>query len=279
MTDKFTLIHAEKATHSVELMTRLLHVSRAGYYSWVKRRDTPSPAATRRAEVTAAVIHSHTASNGVNGHRRVRADLTADGVPASEGMVRSIMRQAGIAGIQPRTKKRTTIPADDAEQRPDLVKRDFTSDTAGTKLVGDITYLRTSEGWLYLATVIDLHSRMVVGWAMAEHMRTELISAALRMAHTHGHLAPGAIFHSDRGSQGGFHWSSQHLVLGGVQGWQRRTGAGRPVMLRSRCVGSGARTGRCVRRCVPRGDRIRRGWCNASSGARSPRASRQRKRR
>ena len=201
MTDKFTLIHAEKATHSVGLMTRLLHVSRAGYYSWVKRRDTPSPAATRRAEVTAAVIHSHTASNGVNGHRRVRADLTADGVPASEGMVRSIMRQAGIAGIQPRTKKRTTIPADDAEQRPDLVKRDFTSDTPGTKLVGDITYLRTGEGWLFLATVIDLHSRMVVGWAMAEHMRTELISAALRMAHTHGHLAPGAIFHSDRGSQ------------------------------------------------------------------------------
>ena len=188
MTDKFTLIHAEKATHSVELMTRLLHVSRAGYYSWVKRGDTPGPAATRRAEVTAAVIDSHTASNGVNGHRRVRADLTADGVPASEGMVRSIMRQAGIAGIQPRTKKRTTIPADDAEQRPDLVKRDFTSDTPGTKLVGDITYLRTGEGWLFLATVIDLHSRMVVGWAMAEHMRTELISAALRMAHTHGHL-------------------------------------------------------------------------------------------
>jgi len=201
VTDKFTLIHAEKATHSVGLMTRLLHVSRAGYYSWVKRGDTPGPAATRRAEVTAAVIDSHTASNGVNGHRRVRADLTADGVPASEGMVRSIMRQAGIAGIQPRTKKRTTIPADDAEQRPDLVKRDFTSDTPGTKLVGDITYLRTGEGWLFLATVIDLHSRMVVGWVMAEHMRTELISAALRMAHTHGHLAPGAIFHSDRGSQ------------------------------------------------------------------------------
>ena len=215
MTDKFTLIHAEKATHTVELMTRLLDVSRAGYYAWVKRGDTPSPAATRRAEVTAAVIHSHTASNGVNGHRRVRADLTADGVPASEGMVRSIMRQAGIAGIQPRTKKRTTIPADDAEQRPDLVKRDFTSDTPGTKLVGDITYLRTGEWWLFLATVIDLHSRMVVGWAMAEHMRTELISAALRMAHTHGHLAPGAIFHSDRGSQ---YTSADYAALAGQFG-------------------------------------------------------------
>ena len=83
MTDKFTLIHAEKATHTVELMTRLLDVSRAGYYAWAKRGDTPGPAATRRAEVTAAVIESHAASNGVNGHRRVLADLTADGVPAS----------------------------------------------------------------------------------------------------------------------------------------------------------------------------------------------------
>ena len=179
MTDKFTLIHAEKATHTVELMTRLLDVSRAGYYAWAKRGDTPGPAATRRAEVTAAVIESHAASNGVNGHRRVLADLTADGVPASAGMVRSIMRQAGIAGIQPRTKKRTTIPADDAEQRPDLVKRDFTSDTAGSKLVGDITYLRTGEGWLYLATVIDLYSRKLVGWAMADHMVTSLVIDAL----------------------------------------------------------------------------------------------------
>ena len=104
MTDKFTLIHAEKATHTVELMTRLLHVSRAGYYAWAKRRDTPSPAATRRAEVTAAVIDSHTASNGVNGHRRVRADLTADGVPASEGMVRPRASAVGPSGRSVRAR-------------------------------------------------------------------------------------------------------------------------------------------------------------------------------
>ena len=203
MTDKFTLIHAEKATHTVELMTRLLHVSRAGYYSWVKRGDTPGPAATRRAEVTAAVIDSHTASNGVNGHRRVRADLTADGVPASEGMVRSIMRQAGIAGIQPRTKKRTTIPADDAEQRPDLVKRDFTSDTAGSKLVGDITYLRTGEGWLYLCLVTDAHTRRVLGWAMSTVQNSELIESALRRACLvrQNHKPEGVVFHADRGTQ------------------------------------------------------------------------------
>ncbi|MGL5248794.1 MAG: IS3 family transposase [Brooklawnia sp.] len=241
-------------------------MSRAGYYAWAKRGDTPGPAATRRAEVTAAVIESHAASNGVNGHRRVLADLTADGVPASAGMVRSIMRQAGIAGIQPRTKKRTTIPADDAEQRPDLVKRDFTSDTPGTKLVGDITYLRTGEGWLFLATVIDLHSRMVVGWAMAEHMRTELISAALRMAHTHGHLAPGAIFHSDRGSQGGFNWSSQHLDCGGVRRWRRRIGTRRRAMCPRELVGSGERIARCVPRCVRPDALSPRARSSASSG-------------
>ena len=194
-------MHAEKALHAIEFMAKMLKVSRAGYYAWVTRRGTLSTAQVRRAAVTAAVIGSHTASNGVNGHRRVHADLTTAGVPASAGMIRAIMRRQQIAGVQPRTKKRTTIPADDAEARPDLIRRDFTSDTPGIKLVGDITYLRTGEGRLYLATVIDLHSRMVVGWAMAPHMRTEMISSALRMAHTHGRVAPRAIFHSDRGSQ------------------------------------------------------------------------------
>ncbi len=201
MNEKFALMHAEKALHAIEFMAKMLKVSRAGYYAWVTRRGTLSTAQVRRAAVTAAVIGSHTASNGVNGHRRVHADLTTAGVPASAGMIRAIMRRQQIAGVQPRTKKRTTIPADDAEARPDLIRRDFTSDTPGIKLVGDITYLRTGEGWLYLATVIDLHSRMVVGWAMAPHMRTELISSALRMAHTHGRVAPRAIFHSGRGSQ------------------------------------------------------------------------------
>jgi putative transposase len=199
--DKFALMHAEKADHSIGFMATLLQVSRAGYYAWLQRRGRLSPASVRRAAVTAAVIGSHAASDGVNGHRRVHVDLVDAGVRASPGMVRTIMRREQIAGAQPRARKRTTIPADDAEARPDLLRRDFTADRPGTKLVGDITYLRTGEGWLYLATVIDLHSRMVVGWAMAPHMRTELISSALKMAHTHGHVAPRAIFHSDRGSQ------------------------------------------------------------------------------
>lgn len=141
-----------------------------------------------------------------------RVDLTDAGIEASEWLVRKAMRAQGLYGVQPRAKKRTTIPADDAEVRPDLLKRDFAAENPasgpGTRLVGDITYLRTGEGWLYLATVIDLYSRMVVGWSMAEHMRTSLISDALKMAHTHGHIAPRsadgtprAVFHSDRGSQ------------------------------------------------------------------------------
>lgn len=201
MSEKFTLMHAEKANHAIGFMARMLEVSRAGYYAWLERRGSLGSAAVRRVNVTAAVIDSHTASNGVNGHRRVHADIADAGIPASLGMVRSVMRQEGLFGVQPRSKKRTTIPSVDAEKRPDLIRRDFSAEAPGTRLVGDITYLRTGEGWLFLATVIDLYSRMVVGWAMAPHMRTELIADALRMAHTHGHVQPGAVFHSDRGAQ------------------------------------------------------------------------------
>lgn len=201
MSEKFTLMHAEKANHRVGFMAGLLGVSRAGYYAWATRQGMPGPAAIRRAQVAAAVAESHRASDGVNGHRRVHADLAEAGVLASLGMIRTIMTAQDLAGAQPRSKKRTTVPAADAQARPDLIQRDFTAETPGTKLVGDITYLATGQGWLYLATVIDLCTRMVVGWAMAPHMRTELISDALRMAHTHGHVRRGAIFHSDKGAQ------------------------------------------------------------------------------
>jgi hypothetical protein len=142
--------------------------------------------------------------------------------------------------------------------------RDFTSSTPGTRLVGDITYLRTGSGWLYLATVIDLCTREVIGWAMASHMRTELIINAMVMARDHGRLAKaGVVFHSDRGSQGGFNRSSQHLDLGGVW-WQVPGSRGR----RGRRVrgGSGRRIGRCARRCGPRAGRSPRGRSSVSSG-------------
>ena len=117
------------------------------------------------------------------------------------GTVAAIMAENAWAAKRMRAFKRTTIPSDPDKVFADLIGRDFTSDTPGTKLVGDITYLRTGEGWLYLATVIDLYSRMIVGWAMADHMRASLVTGALAMARDRGHLAPDAIFHSDRGTQ------------------------------------------------------------------------------
>jgi putative transposase len=121
--------------------------------------------------------------------------------------------------VQPRAYKRTTVPGDDPVESVDLIGRDFAAGGApGQRLVGDITYLRTGEGWLYLATVIDLATRMVVGWQLATHMRTSLVVDALQMALDARLVAPEAIFPSDRGCQGGFNWSSQHLDRGGVDG-------------------------------------------------------------
>ena len=111
------------------------------------------------------------------------------------------MRELGIRGIAPNSRKRTTIPDEGAPSRPDLVRRDFTSPVPTYKLVGDITYLKTREGWLYLATVIDLCTRMVVGWAVSERMTADLVVEALERAWRRGYVAGNAIFHSDRGSQ------------------------------------------------------------------------------
>jgi transposase InsO family protein len=111
------------------------------------------------------------------------------------------MRELGLAAVQPRAYKRTTLPGDAPQPAPDLLERNFTATEPGQRLVSDITYLRTGEGWLYLATVIDLATRMVVGWQLAAHMRTSLVTDALAMAIDGGHVAPDAVFHSDRGTQ------------------------------------------------------------------------------
>ena len=143
-------------------------------------------------------------SRQTSGCRRVAAQLNREGHECSVGMVADLMRELGLAAVQPRAYKRTTVPGEHPVESPDLIGRDFTADRrrAGSqRLVGDITYLRTGEGWLYLATVIDLATRMVVGWQMANHMRTSLITDALQMAIDAGHVEPDAIFHSDRGTQ------------------------------------------------------------------------------
>jgi transposase InsO family protein len=196
--DKYTLIAAEKANYPVRKMCSWLEVSASGFYDWQRR--PVSARSRRRATLETRIRALFTASRATYGARRIAAALRASGTPASVRLVRRVMRSAGLRACQPRAYRRTTLPGQ-APAPTDRVRRDFTAARPGEKLVGDITYIRTGEGWLYLATVIDCYSRKVIGWSMADHMRTDLIIDAFTMAATRTRLAPGAVFHSDRGSQ------------------------------------------------------------------------------
>ena len=180
-------------------MCRQLGAPRSSYYRWRDATDTPTT--IRHRELTDHVKTMFDSSDQIFGHRMVHTKLAADGVTVSVGTVATIMAENGWQARRMRAFKRTTIPSDPDKVFKDLIGRDFTAETPGTRLVGDITYLRTGEGWLYLATVIDLCTRMIVGWAMADHMRASLCVSALEMARDKGHLQANGIFHSDHGAQ------------------------------------------------------------------------------
>lgn len=190
---------AASTQYTVAFMCDALGVSRSGYYAW--RARAGSRRARQDATLTTLILASHTAGRGNPGVRRVRADLAAAGHRVSHKRVHRLMRAAGLAGRHPRAWKKTTVHGEQPVSAPDRIGRDFTATTPDTKWCGDITYIRTWQGWAYLATVIDLHSRAVVGWAVADHMRTTLVTDALAMAITHRAPAAGVIFHSDRGCQ------------------------------------------------------------------------------
>lgn len=154
------------------------------------------PVGRLRAEVKRVWLES----DRTFGARFVLAFLPEEFAGTMLYRVRKCMKELGIRGIAPNSKKRTAILDEDAPARPDLIKRDFTSPAATCKLVGDITYLRTREGWLCLATVIDLCARMVVGWAMSERLAAGIVAEALERAWRRGYVAGNAIFHSGRGS-------------------------------------------------------------------------------
>jgi putative transposase len=157
--------------------------------------------AARRRQLGEQVRRVFEESNQTYGCRRIAAQLNRDGYSCSVGLVADLMREQNLKAVQPRSFRATTIRGEQPVEHPDLLEGDFTAAAPGSRLVGDITYLRTEQGWLYLAVVIDLATRMVVGWQMAQHMRTSLVVDALDMARTHRHLAAGAVFHSDRGCQ------------------------------------------------------------------------------
>jgi transposase InsO family protein len=197
----YRLVLAEKANFPIVMMCRLLGISRAAYYAWIDR--PASGRAIRAQALSERVVVLHTASEGTYGSPRVLSDLRAEGVVVSAKTVAKAMRASGIRGCAPRQWRTTTVPEPDPANIPaDLVKRQFDQGRLDAVWVGDITYIRTWTGWLYLATVIDAHSRRVIGWALAEHMRASLVTEALNMAVVQrGHKVAGVIFHSDRGAQ------------------------------------------------------------------------------
>jgi putative transposase len=195
-------IEAEKENgHNVKRACELLKVSRTAFYS--RLADEPGARAVRDAELTEQIIDVHERSRGTYGAPRVHAVLQREGEECGRRRVARLMRAAGLQGRRRRRRHLTTIPDPRAAFRPDLIVRDFQPDPAGldARWCGDITYIPTDEGWLYLATVIDIASRRVVGWATADHLRTDLVADALRAACRQRRPTRPVIFHSDRGCQ------------------------------------------------------------------------------
>ena len=216
------MIEAEKASYPIAWMCGLLKVPRSSFYEWRGRVVTAT--AARRGELAVLVGEAFEEFRQAYGCRRIARVLNARGHACSVGLVADLMRELGLRAVQPRAYRVTTVHGTGDEYPADLIERDFTSDEPGTRLVGDITYLRTGQGWLYLATVIDLATRMVVGWQIADHMRTSLITGALEMARLHGHLQPDAISRSDRGTQYASAEFSMHCNKIGVRRPMGRTG-------------------------------------------------------
>jgi transposase InsO family protein len=190
---------AASSEYPVSFMCAELGVSRSGYYAW--RTAAPSQRSKDDTTLITIMRKIHAQARGNPGVRRMRAGLAAAGYRLSHKRVWRLMRAAGLRGRHPRAWKRTTIGGDAPVPAPDLIGRAFYAEAPNTKWCGDITYVKTWDGWAYLATVIDLHSRKVVGWAIADHMRTELVTAALDMAIATRRPPAGVIFHSDRGAQ------------------------------------------------------------------------------
>jgi transposase InsO family protein len=208
----YPFIEAKKAgSRNVKRACELLKVSRAAYYA--ARSGQPSGRDRRDAELATRIRAEHNRSRGRYGTPRIHAELRRQGRRHSRKRVARLMRQAGLAGLAARRWKKTTIADPATAARTDRIRRDFTADASrlNSRWCGDITNIRTWEGWLFLATVIDIASRRVVGFAMADHLRTELVADALANAVAARGPAAGVVFHSDRGCQGGFNWSSQHL--------------------------------------------------------------------
>lgn len=182
------------------MMCRLLEVSRSGYYGWLRRE--PSASERRRRTIAEAASKAFEENHGEAGYRPIHKQLEEDGIECCPETVRKVLKNQGLAArVAPKFVPQTTDSDHNLPIAANVLDRNFTATRPNEKWTSDITYIRTGEGWVYLAVVIDLFSRKIVGWAMADHMRKELVLDALNMAIVHRRPTGELLFHSDRGSQ------------------------------------------------------------------------------
>jgi transposase InsO family protein len=268
---RFQFVADHRHAFEVKWLCAVMDIARSSFYAWLAAAEGRAARQAADQALAERIRTVHTADTAY-GAPRITAELN-DGVSAVERVnhkrVARVMQAAGIAGYRRKRRVKTTTPDPGNQKVPDLFGRDFTATTTNTKYVGDITFLPLADGVnLYLATVIDCYSRRVAGWAIAPHMRTELVEDALKAACAlRGGLA-GARFHSDHGSQGGFQRWSQHLDDGGVW-WRRERRSRRPARPKNwpAAGGSGRRIGHCGQRCAHPGVLSRPGRFSVRSGA------------
>lgn len=199
---RFQFVDDHARAYGVKRLCQVMEVSRSGFYRW--RAGAPARAERAAADrrLAGRIKKIHAEHHGTYGSPRVTAELREAGERVNHKRVERVMREQGIVGVHLRRRVRTTVPEPSQVPVPDLLRRDFTATESNTRYVGDITYLPIADGgFLYLATVIDLYSRRLVGWSIADHMRADLVIDALRAAaRTRGGL-DGAIFHTDHGAQ------------------------------------------------------------------------------
>jgi transposase InsO family protein len=200
---RFQFVEDHRDLFSVKRLCHVLQVSRSGYYRWLDARAARAARRAADAALAEEIRQIHAGQDGTYGSPRVTAELRDRGRKVNHKRIERVMRVFDIVGLHLRKKVRTTVPEPSHQKVPDLLKRDFTAQEPNRRYVGDITYLPVGDGrFLYLATVIDLCSRRLAGWSIADHMRTDLVIDAIEAAaRTRGGRLDGTIFHSDHGAQ------------------------------------------------------------------------------
>jgi transposase InsO family protein len=219
---RFAFVAVEKANYPIEILCRVLQVSRSGYYAWARR--PPSTRSRQDARLAVEVAVAHKRSRGSYGSPRVYHELRARGMRHGRKRIERLMREQGLQARRKRRFRKTTDSRHSFPTARNVLARNFMVDRADAVWVGDITYVWTGEGWLYLAALLDLFSRRVVGWAVRETLETALALEALDRALATRRPAPGLLHHTDRGCQYASHAYAARLGANGISASMSRVG-------------------------------------------------------